>query len=373
MTEAGVIDTGIVVVDDDSILAVQKFSSMENLTGLALEAISLDSIPVFDLHGGSVIPGLIDMHSSLGLEYPRTGKYTEKSVLQYFLPGNRVIGEMLRSGITTVALRPPVDSLFSGYSALVKLLPDTLGGFDVVNDTLDFQVSLDGKAIYSKDVLAPAASMERLFRFREFLTTYYAQHRAETADPAADSLVAHGSPYPEKNIPLYILANRAIEILEVNSLFKEYHVQGYFGGVADIVEIYHSWMDQFSPQDPYINGIVLGPQFFHRSPENHRFYPITTDLEDLDIIFAVGDHFPKVHSLSLIDRIRNFIRYGLTEQQALETVTTVPSKIVRQYGKLGIIAPGADADLVCFSSSPFEFNSRNKLSIVNGKMVWFEN
>ncbi|MCX4349246.1 MAG: N-acetylglucosamine-6-phosphate deacetylase [Alphaproteobacteria bacterium] len=66
-------------------------------------------------------------------------------------------------------------------------------------------------------------------------------------------------------------------------------------------------------------------------------------------------------ALTMIDGIKNLVSFGLTLDQAVQTASTNPAKIMRRE-HLGLIAPGYDADLVVFDK---DYNI--KYTIINGQ------
>ncbi len=371
MTEQGIIDSGAVLFQGDSILSVFANDTLASLDSL----VRSDSILVKNLDGASVIPGLIDMHSELGVEYPADKHYPDQSVLRYFLPEDAEIRTMLQGGVTTIALRPPADSLFSGYSALVKLLPDSLGGTIIVEDTLDFQISLTGPAIESQEDAnsdSPVNGLSRMYRFRNFLFQTF--HTTTNSADYSTLLSEHHSwpPVFSHKLSLYILTDRAAQILETHTMLSDVNANFYFGGVSQLVAVYKKWMNNSLSDEDYINGVVLGPAFFQLDPDYNRYRSLSDQLSDLGIFFAVGTHYPKVRSLSLLDRMRDFIRYGMSEQQAMESVTTVPAKLLNKSGRLGVITGGAASDFVILNGSPFDVNSRVNKVYVNGIAIWLD-
>lgn len=372
MTDSGVVDSGAVLIQSDHIAAVFIVDSLipPEYTHTS------DSVKIIDMGGKSIMPGLIDMHSALGVEYPEDTHYPDQSVLRYFLPEDEEIYTMLKGGVTTIALRPPADSLFSGYSALVKLLPDSLGGTHIIQDTLDYQISLTGPMVdlnrnQSKDVAVSA--LARMYRFRKFLDEAYSD-----ADylPEYSTLVKEHPNWPpvfRNDFPLYVLSNKAVQILEVHSMLMDAGANFYFGGVHGLADVYNKWTSSpITSIQKYINGVVLGPAFFQLDPEYNRYRPLSTELSDLGIIFAVGSHFPNVRSLTLLDRMRDFVRYGMSEQQAMDCVTIVPAKLLNRSQTLGKIQSGAAADLVILNGDPFDVKTRVERVYVDGIAVWLK-
>ena len=63
------------------------------------------------------------------------------------------------------------------------------------------------------------------------------------------------------------------------------------------------------------------------------------------------------------------MRNGLTREQALAAVTTIPAKLLGISDLAGTLDAGRAADLVVWSGEPFEATTRAVLVFVNGKLV----
>lgn len=63
------------------------------------------------------------------------------------------------------------------------------------------------------------------------------------------------------------------------------------------------------------------------------------------------------------------MRFGLTLQEALESVTTIPAEILGIADEVGTVTSGKRADLVVWSGEPFAATSRPEVVIVDGRVV----
>ena len=63
------------------------------------------------------------------------------------------------------------------------------------------------------------------------------------------------------------------------------------------------------------------------------------------------------------------VRYGLSPQDALQALTLWPAQAFHLDDRIGSLEKGKDADVVVFSGSPFEPQSRVLLVICNGRVV----
>lgn len=355
MTSQGVITDGYIQIADGEIAAVSDRVPAEKEQG-----------EIIDLGGGYVLPGLIDAHSGLGLHRSRIPDEYPGSVLEYFSPQNSDILTALHAGITTVALRPPADSLFSGYSALVHLLPDSLGGPVVVVDTLDLQISLSGpfRPPSTKHHNLPGEILKRSYRFRNAIREVSSSGPPSAASGRINPVI-HAV---EHNIPLYILVESAVNFLQVDESLQSLQHHRYYGRLHHIMEAFEMAGEEETSGD--IPHLVLGPGLFAIESESNRYYSIPSRLTEIGIEYTIGTFHPVAEQLSLLDKIRKLPQYGISESQAIAAITANPGRSLLPRSRLGTIEKGAPANLVVFNLSPLDVRSKVTLTIVNGHLLW---
>lgn len=64
------------------------------------------------------------------------------------------------------------------------------------------------------------------------------------------------------------------------------------------------------------------------------------------------------------------VRHGLSPEQALRAITATPAELLGLSEQIGIVAPGAAADLVAWSSEPFDATSRPLLVMIDGRVLY---
>jgi imidazolonepropionase-like amidohydrolase len=64
------------------------------------------------------------------------------------------------------------------------------------------------------------------------------------------------------------------------------------------------------------------------------------------------------------------VRYGLSSGEALRALTSGAAKLMKLDSRVGLIAPGRDADLVILSGEPFEPTTRVRSVIVGGRVAF---
>jgi imidazolonepropionase-like amidohydrolase len=64
------------------------------------------------------------------------------------------------------------------------------------------------------------------------------------------------------------------------------------------------------------------------------------------------------------------MRAGLSREGALAALTDGPARIYGLEGRIGRIAPGADADLAVWSGDPFTLAAAVEIVLVDGRIAW---
>ena len=63
------------------------------------------------------------------------------------------------------------------------------------------------------------------------------------------------------------------------------------------------------------------------------------------------------------------VRNGLSADEALRALTATPARLLGVPDQLGVVAPGARADLVVWNTEPFDATSRPLLVMIAGRIV----
>lgn len=124
--------------------------------------------------------------------------------------------------------------------------------------------------------------------------------------------------------------------------------------------------------------LIYGPIF--DEPEGFRSWTgeaneprlnTAQQLRDAGIKFALTANDLRDEE-GLVRQAMSAVRYGLSKEEALKAVTSVPAELMGLGGKVGTLAPGAAADLVVWSGEPFEGASRAMLVMIDGQVVYRE-
>ena len=93
-------------------------------------------------------------------------------------------------------------------------------------------------------------------------------------------------------------------------------------------------------------------------------------MNDHDILFAFHTDDPVVASKWQRGNAGMGIRYGMTEQSALEAITINPALIARVSDRIGSLKEGKDADFVVINGTWYEPKSVIEKVYINGKKAF---
>ena len=115
---------------------------------------------------------------------------------------------------------------------------------------------------------------------------------------------------------------------------------------------------------------AVGPQLITRAKMElkDKSYRTPAVLEAHGVQFALISDHPVVPNMFLSVYAVLAVRFGLSPIAALRAVTRDPAEILGLADRVGMLAPGRDADIVVWSGEPLEIASRPEKIWVNGSI-----
>jgi len=369
---------------------------------------------VIDAGKSVVIPGLIDIHSHLGLHWesepirlepsaPAAGPDSPAlrlvSIANAIDPNDPAFREVLSCGVTSVLLAPQTRGLVSGNAALIKLAGDTPMSsvedrnvsegprpFNQAQDRLaETHMIVKEYAAIKFSMLGGTARLARIWEARELLkrAKEYAQkwdeyeakrteyeHRKSTdkeglvKEPNRPSRDVNLEPLRglfKREMPALVQADRADEIRAALKVFRdEYNLDIVILGGQDSYRI-------VPELKKYDVGVAVGP--------NVLIYEKGKPINNADLLSRQGLRVALHTSATsatqhLLMNAAYAVRYGMDQDKAFRAVTSYPAELLHLDDRIGSIDVGKDADLVILSGEPFDFASRVEKVLVNGRVVF---
>jgi imidazolonepropionase-like amidohydrolase len=383
----GIISDGMILIKGDKIAYVGKPKKVpENAT-------------VIDAAESVVIPGLIDIHSHLGLHWesepvrmnpaPPTsgsGSVRQVSISKAVKPGDEAFREVLRSGVTSVLLAPETGGLVGGNAALIKLTGDRMKDM-IVKEYAAVKFSMLGTSAKMTQIWQARDLLKRAKEYAEKWEQYerafeqyerrrqYEEDKNEDNDKKTDEEDALKEPQRprrdtnlelmrglfKRKMPALVRAARADQIRNTLKVFRdEYNLDVIILGAEDGFRV----TDELRK---YNVGVAIGPDILR--------YEKGKAINNADLLtrsrLRVALHTSATSGTQYLPMNAAYaVRYGMDEDNAFRAVTIYPAELLHVDDRIGSIDQGKDADLVILSGEPFDFRSRVEKVFVNGQIVF---
>jgi imidazolonepropionase-like amidohydrolase len=379
----GQINDGLILIKDNKIAYVGEQKKIPQ------------QATVIDATESVVIPGLIDIHSHLGLHAesepvvmnpfaPTSGPGSSDvrfvSIANAITPNDKGFREVLRSGVTSVLLAPQTRGLVSGNAALIKLAGDSVKKM-IVKENAAVKFSMLGERARmariweARDLLKKAKEYaekwddyeqkyeeyERRRQYEQDKDPNERQEIKEPPRPGRDTNLELLRGLFKREMPALVHANRADEIRTTLKVFKdEYNLDVIILGGNDGFRATNELRN-------YNVGVAIGPDIIR--------YEKGKPINNADLLIrdrlCVAFHTSATSGTQYLPMNAAYaVRYGMDEEEAFRAITIYPAKLLRVDDRIGSIDPGKDADLVIMSGGPFDFRSRVEKVIVNGQLVY---
>lgn len=328
-------------------------------------SIPADNASVIDAKGKHVYPGLILPTSSLGLiEVSAVRATTDvremgemnpsvRSIVAYNTD-SKVINTLRSNGIL-LANVVPQGSLLAGSSSVVQL--DAWNWEDAAYKTDA------GMHLYMPSLLPrprgggfgggsggglqqsqPDAVKEGLEKI-EMVKSFFAEAKAYHASPAHDETnlkFAAVKGLFDKSQKLYVHANTVKQMLVALDFVKEFGFDMVLVGGSD------SWQIAELLKQNNVSVILQQPHSLPTSEDDDvdQPYKSAAALQKAGVVFSISDDDGQTRGRNIAFNAGTTAAYGLTKEEALQSITLNAAKILGVADKTGSIEVGKDANIV---------------------------
>lgn len=337
---------------------------------------------VIDGREGYLLPGMIDVHSHLGLYEDSLGfegadgnEDTDPvtphlRAIDGVNPMDRSFRETIEAGVTTVAVSPGSANPIGGQIAAIKTAGRRLDDM-VLRAPLAIKFALgeNPKSVYHEKDETPVTRMataalirEQLYKAREYLAR---KDRAE-GDPDEDApdfdiKLEALVPLLRGEIEAHFHAHRADDIFTALRIAREFGLKPVIvhGTEAHLVA------DLLAGENV---PVISGPYLTDRSKPELRALTERSPLllHQAGIETAITVDHPELPLRLLPMAAQIAVKEGLSENAALRAVTAAPAHIAGLGARIGSLAPGMDADAVLMDGHPMRFESRVSVVWIDG-------
>ncbi|MFV3076260.1 amidohydrolase [Niveispirillum fermenti] len=380
LTGAGTrVDGGTIIVRDGRIEAVG--------TGLPVPA----GATVIDATGRWITPGIIDMHSHLGVyaspavqAHSDGNEITDPNTAQVWAehsvwPQDPGFERALQGGVTVLQILPGSANLFGGRSVTVKNVPARSVQemkFPGAPYGLKMACGENPKRVYGGKGRAPGSRMANVAGYRkawveaaEYRRKWddYHQSKDKKGDPPkrdlqldtlADALrgdiLVHNHCYRADEMAVMLdvakefdygvsAFHHAVEAYKIPDLLKE--------GDACIATWAHWWGFKMEAYD----GVPANAAIVHRAGACAIIH------SDDDTLIQ---HLTKEAAQAMAEG--NYLGLDIKEEEAITWVTANAARSIGVADKVGTLEPGKMADIVVWSGNPFSIYTLADLVLIDG-------
>ena len=342
---------------------------------------------VIDATGMWVMPGIIDSHSHLGVySWPgveanadgnemTTPITAQVRAIDSFNFEDPAIRRALAGGVTTIQVFPGSGNLVGGQSAVLKLKPEAgrlATVFDKAPPGMKMAMGENPKRIYGSRNQAPSTRMGNFALLREaFLQARDYQGRWQRWNDKKEGSA------PDRNLKLEAL----VEIMEGK---RTVHVHCYRQDeMLTMMQLADEFKFKIRSFQHTIEGYKVAPDLAERGigastwPDTYGGKMEMADgIPYNATILAANQVTYAIHSDSA-DTIQRLwheaartVRYGVSEEDAIKSVTKNAAWIAGVDQFTGTIEVGKDADLAMFNGHPFDIFSLVQKTVIDGVVVF---
>jgi len=346
------IEDGIVLVEDGKIVRVGA--------GIAIPR----GFTVIDVAGKTVIPGLIDEHSHLGVyDFGDANEFTEP-----IGPEHRALDalhmevrdwyEAARAGVTTIITGPGSGERMGGQSITIKTFGDDLER-RILKESRELKMAVN------------ARNMSHIPTIRSMFLE--AQEYMAKWDEYEDGDKEGSPPRRDLRLEAIVPVLRGEEMVRchihyANDMISFLKLKDEFG--FDLTFIHSSEAYKIADEIARRNVPVIVLPLATRVGISEDMLHGIAHLHEAGVMVSLHTDHPVVHQKLLRLNAAMVIKYGMPEEEALKTVTINPAISSRIDDRVGSIEVGKDADLVVLDGVWYEPSTRVEMVFVDGVQAY---
>ncbi|MED1203424.1 amidohydrolase [Heyndrickxia acidicola] len=333
---------------------------------------------VLDMAGMILTPGLIDVHTHLGVQEQGVGvegrDYNETSsavtpqvrTLDGINPMETGFIDARQAGVTTVQVMPGSANVIGGETVVLKTAGDIVDEMVLKCPAgLKAATGENPKREHGQKGRPPVTRMGIAALLREELikTQDYLEERKKGKAERNLGLETLAKVL-NKEIPMRIHAHRADDIATVLRLKREFDFN---------LTIEHCTEGHLIA--PFIAKhqvrVSVGPTMSARSKVElaNKGWHTLVALAEAGVPFSITTDHPIVSIEHLMACVILAVKAGVREELALQAVTLNAALHLGVEDRVGSVEEGKDADFVVWSGDPFDLRSRVLMTFINGVQV----
>ena len=362
-------------VIDNGTLLIQNGKVVQAGTNVRIPENTL----VMDLEGKYIYPSFIDVFSEYGIEKPkrnpgggRTAQYDpsregfywndhirpEQAAVSSYSYDGRAAGELRKAGFGVVNSHL-ADGIARGTGVLLALNPEGTDAMRVLDNTsgqyFSFEKSVASRQSYPSSLMGSMALLRQMHHDAH----WYSQGGSTTKDRSLEALNRN------RGEVQFFAAGDRDNVLRADAIGDPFGIQyvilaggqeyeniGEIKATGASLIVPLNFPDAFDVSNPYEAALVSLEDMKHwnQAPTNPKV------IAENGIPFAITLQGLKSPA-DLHKNIRKAIKYGLSEEKALEALTSTPAQILGKADEIGSLEPGRIANFLITSGPVFGENT----------------
>ena len=336
-----------------------------------------------DVHGGWILPGLVDAHTHLGLFEDSLGFEGEDGnedtdpitpqlrVIDGINPMERSFQEAREAGVTCCLVSPGSCNPIAGQIAAIKTAGRRIDDMIVKQPcAMKFALGENPKSCYNDKDETPVTRMATAALIRETLhkAQEYGKQKQHAEDPSDlpeyDAKYEALLPVLDGTCPAHFHAHRADDIFTALRIAKEFSIKPVILHGTEAHLVADILAEEHVP-------ICSGPFLTDRSkPELHNLTEQAPALlTQAGIETAITTDHPETTLKHYMQCIVAAVQAGMEPMDALRAVTIVPARIAGLDDRIGSLRVGKDADLLVTDGDPLDYRTKVTAVYIDGKQV----
>lgn len=343
---------------------------------------SRKDIQVIDAKGNLVMPGIIEAHCHMGITEEKKGMEGDDCnenvdpitpylrAIDAINPMDAAFHDALQAGITSAMIGPGSANVVGGQFAFLKTHGRCIDRM-IVKAPAAMKVAFgeNPKVNYSGQGNSPATRMAIAAMLREELTKAkeYQKKRQSNPEKISDFRYECWLPVLKGEIPIKAHAHRADDILTAVRIAKEFGLR---------MTIDHCSEGHLIMEELKAAGFpaIVGPDMASRNKIEVKNMAFKTAglLSQNGILTAITTDHP-VSMIQFLPICAGLaVKAGMDMEEGLKAITINAARICNVADRVGSLVVGKDADIAIFDGNPMEVFTRNLCTIVDGKIVYYD-
>lgn len=371
--------TGAVLLDTDLLMVRGKIAAVGKNLSVPGKTREIDA------RGRIATPGLVDMHSHLGLyAVPNSRAHGDGNemtapttpmvrAIDGFDPEDAAIARAVSGGVTTALVLPGSGNIMGGQGLFIKLFGQSTADMELPGAprALKWAMGENPKRYYGSRGQMPMSRMGHAWLIRQKLQE--AKDLKDLQDkwdrepqgmrPQRQDLEALVG-LLRREVQLHVHCYERHDIETLLRLASEFHIQ--------VTAIHHA-LEAWKVPDLLRDRRVSVALFSDLWGFKHEAYDASVHAPRLllqaGVNVALKSDHPVIDARDLMGEAAKSHHYGVAEQQALQLVTRNPAIALGLIDRLGTLELGKDADVVLWPGNPLQLGARPQRVFVNGIQV----